>query len=327
MNKLNQLSEIRRELSNFAPNLDEEELENILLRLAKLKNYFIAENDQKNLKEIWCFEKIVAIQKIYLLAFYKLKSREYYEAWCFLGEIEIYLNQLFRHLNTEDYLFPVVDFIKYHSLQYQSLFPYIYFSSPEFIIKNKICSICHKKNSIRHSCRHKNGEIYDGEMCYQIWDGIKLVLVAIVKFPVQKFGVFFYSDYETRKKVDHYDYSLLEYLMSGLQSPFHSWEVYNTTIRHPHSKYLHIEPDDYCPCKSGKKYNHCCLAEPGVLGPHYQFVLSVPAPKEIEVINYSKPTPVKNVKASVPSTDHLIMTQLSGYLVQTAKGDFVKIKL
>jgi hypothetical protein len=326
MNKVNQLSEIRKELNNFLPNLDEEELESILARLAELKSYFIAENNQKNLKEIWCLEKIIAIQKIYLLAFYKLKSREYYEAWCLLEEIEICLNQLFRHLNKENELFPLVAFIKQHSLQYQSLFPYSLFASPEFTIKDKICSICHKKNSIRHPCGHKNGEIYDGEMCYQIWGGIEFVLLAIVKFPVQKFSVFFLSDPETEEMVDHYDYTLLEYLMDCLHSPFHFWGIHNTTIRHPHSRYLHIKPDDYCPCDSGKKYNHCCLLEPGVLQPHCKFILSVPAPKDIEVIRYPKLTSEKKVKASVPVKNQ-VLASLSDYLVQTAKGDFVQIRL
>jgi hypothetical protein len=69
MSKLSQLSEIRSELNNFFLSLDEEGLEGILVRLAELKSYFIAENNQKNLKEIWCFEKIIALKKyIYLLS-------------------------------------------------------------------------------------------------------------------------------------------------------------------------------------------------------------------------------------------------------------------
>ncbi|MEG4420199.1 SEC-C domain-containing protein [Microcoleus sp. LAD1_D5] len=326
MNKLNQLSEIRKVLNNFLFSLNEVELEGILIRLAELKSYFIAENNQKSLKEIWCLEKIIAIKKKYVLAFSKLKSREYYEAWCLLEEIEIYLSQLFRHLKEEDELFFLIVFIEQHSLQYQSLFPYSLFASPEFTVKDKICSICHKKNSIRHSCGHKNGEIYDGKMCYQIWEGIEFVLLAIVEFPVQKFSVFFLSDPNTGETVDHYDYGLLEYLMDCLQSPFHFWGIHNTTISHPHSNYLHIEPDDYCPCGSGKKYNHCCLLEAGVLQPHCELGLSVPPPKDIEKIKYPKLISEKKVKASAPAKNHTLLA-LSDYLVQTAKGDFVQIKL
>jgi hypothetical protein len=242
-----------------------------------------------------------------------------------LEEIEIYLSQLFRHLNTEDKLFSIVAFIEQHSLQYQSLFPYSHFASPEFTIKDRICSICHKKHSIRHLCEHKNGEIYNGEMCYQIWEGIEFVALAVVESPVQKFSVFFSSDSETKEMVDHYDYGLLEYLMDCLESPFHSWGIHNTKIRHPHSNYLHVEPNDYCPCDSGKKYNHCCLSEPGVLRPHCEFALSVPPPKYIEAVKYPKPNPEKKVKAPVAPTMHTVIAQLSDYLVQTAKGDFVKI--
>ena len=327
MSKLNQLSEIRKKLNNFLPNLDEEELESILVKLAELKSYFIAEDNQEKLKEIWCLEKIIAIKKIYLLAFYKLKSKEYYEAWCSLEQIEIYLSQLFRHLNTDDELFPRVAFIKQHILQYQSLFPYKLFGSPEFTIKDKICSVCHKKNSIRHPCGHKNGEIYDGEICYQIWEGIEFVLLALVEFPVQKFCVAFSSDPETEKKIDHYDYRILEYLMNCLQSPFDYWEVHKTTIRHPHSNYLHLKPDDYCPCNSGKKYSHCCLSEAGVFQPHCEFGFFVSPPEDIEVVKYLKPIPKKEVKELVPLTVNTAITKLSGYVVQTAKGDFVKINV
>ena len=327
MNKLSQLNEIRNELNNFLPRFDEQEIEVILLRLAELKCLFIAENEQKTLREIWCLEKIIAIQKIYLLTFNQLKLSQYYDAWCSLENIEIFLSQLFMHLSTEDELFPLVAFIEQHSLQYQSLFPYRTFISPEFTVKAKTCSICNKTSSIRHPCGHKNGEIYDGEMCYQIWDGIEYILFALVKSPVQKFCVAFLFDSETEERVDQYDYSLLEYLMSCLQSPFHFWGINWTTIRHPHTNYLHLEPDDYCPCESGKKYSHCCLSEPGVLRPHCLFSLSVPPPKEIEVVKYPKPTPEQKVKLSVPLQITMFFAKISDYLVQTAKGDFVKIKL
>lgn len=328
MSKFSQLSEIRNELKNdLLPSLDGQELEIVLVKLTELKSYFVAENDQKTLKEIWCLEKIIAINKIYLLAFNQLKSRQYYEAWCSLENIEIALSQLSRHFNTEDEFFFLVAFIGQHSLQYQSLFPYSTFVSPEFTVKAKTCSICNKTSSIRHPCGHKNGEIYDGEMCYQIWDGIEYVLFALVKSPVQKFGVTFLSDPETEEKVDHYDYSLLEYLMSCLQSPFHSWGISWTKIRHPHSNYLHLSPSDDCPCESGEKYSHCCLSKPGVLRPHCQFALSVPPPKEVEVVKYPEPTSGKKVKTSVPAKVYMLIAKLSDYLVQTPKGDFVKIKL
>jgi hypothetical protein len=208
------------------------------------------------------------------------------------------------------------------------LFPYL-FTSPELTIKDKICSICHKKNSIRHPCEHKNGEIYNGEMCYQIWEGIELISVSIVKSPVQKFSVLFYQNPETGEMDDYYDYGLLEYFleyfMDYLQSPFHSWEIRTTTIRHPHSNYLHLEPDNYCPCDSGKKYRHCCLSEPGILQPYYEFTLSVPPPEDIQTIKYPKFTSEEKVRASVPVGNILIA--LFDYPIQTAKGDFVQLKL
>jgi hypothetical protein len=164
-------------------------------------------------------------------------------------------------------------------------------------------------------------------MCYQIWGGIEYVLFAVVKSPVQKFSVIFLSDPETGENVDHYDYKLLEYLIACLQSPFHSWSINWTTMRHPHSNYMHLTPDDTCPCESGEKYSNCCLSEPGVLRPHCQFDLSVPPPKEIEIVRYPVGNSKKKTKASVPAKVYMPIVKFSEYLIQTAQGDFVKIDL
>jgi SEC-C motif len=327
MSESNQLVKVRDDLKGSILALDKQELENFLIKLAELKIYFIAENRQETLKEIWCLEKIIAIQKLYLLAFSQLKLTKYYEAWCSFENIEIALNQLFRHFDTEDEFFPLISFIEQHSLQYQSLFPYSAFVSPEFTVKSKVCSVCNKVSSIRNPCGHKNGEIYDGEMCYQIWSGIDYVLFAIVKSPVQKFCVTFLSDPETEEKVDHYDYNLLEYLIACLESPFHSWSINWTTIRYPHSNYTHLKPGNDCPCESGKKYSHCCFPGSGVLRPHCLFDLSVPPPKDIEVVRYPSTTPEKKVKTTVPAKIYMSIAKISEDLIQTVQGDFVRIKL
>ncbi|MEM6254366.1 MAG: hypothetical protein AAF821_15725 [Cyanobacteria bacterium P01_D01_bin.156] len=325
--EIKKLVEIRNDIRDLLPSFDEKVLNERLAILANLKKYFISQDIQEASKEIWCLEKIIAIQKMYVFAFNQLKLEKYYEAWCCFENIEIALSQLFRHLDEKDDFFPLVSFIKQHSFRYQSLFPYKTFISPEFTVKSRTCSVCNKNSSIRHPCEHKNGEIYDGEMCYQIWSGIEYVLLALVNSPVQKFCVTFLTDSETEEKIDQYNYSILEYLMSCLQSPFHSWDVHWTKIRHPHSNYSHLDTDDDCPCESGESYRNCCLQKSGVLRPHCQFNLSVPPPESIAAVRYPKSTSKKKVEVSGPTKFHTSIAKISEYLVQTAKGDFVKIQL
>jgi hypothetical protein len=147
--------------------------------------------------------------------------------------------------------------------------------SPEILELEKICNICEKPISIRNPCGHRVGEIYNGELCIRIVTKVKLLAMAMVDSPIQKYSVPFLSDEKTGKSIDHYNYSLVKFLADRLQSPFHEWDVSWTKVRHPHSKFRSVGQDDPCPCESGKKYKECCLPEEGVLRPHCQFHLSV----------------------------------------------------
>ena len=82
-------------------------------------------------------------------------------------------------------------------------------------------------------------------------------------------------------KGDPYDYRILRYLLSVLQSPFDEWVAAWTKRRQPHSGFKHVGRNDPCPCESGLKYKKCCLQESGVLRPHLEFSVGVPIPPGI----------------------------------------------
>jgi len=254
--------------------------------LKKIKGKALKENNQEEAKRIWCFQQTLKIQENYLIAYRQMKHGYFYEAWCTLEQCELSSGFLSSHFSIcdDEYL---LNFINKHVEQYQSLFPYGMFFSPEILVKEKKCNICRKRVSIRKPCGHEVGEIYNGEMCGRLVENIEFLGISFVKSPVQKYSVLFMTDQKTGKKVDHYSYSLIRYLIKRLQSPFDSWDVHWTKRRHPHSKFKYVGRNDKCPCGSEEKYKNCCLMESGVLMPHCIFTFSVPPPVELRNTEYT----------------------------------------
>jgi len=257
----------------------------------RMKTQAVADGKEKEAKMIWCYEHILQIHQSYLKAFFELKNGQYYQAWCTLERVEIELNSLARHFTQENDDEYMLDFIGRHTEQFQKVFPYKLFISPAFLQFEKKCSICGKLISIRNPCGHLKGEIYHGEECLHEVTKAEFLELSVVSNPVQKYSVLFMSDPDTKKEVDHYDYSLVKYVISGLNKPFDAWDVQLTRIRQPHSLFAHISKDDKCPCESGKIYKNCCMKASGVLRPHIKILFHVPPPDglpEIIYPNYKK---------------------------------------
>jgi hypothetical protein len=261
---------------------DEERKAQVLGAFAQIKKRAVECEEQEKAKLIWCYEQIFRIQNSYLSAFYDMKANNCYGAWCSLERVEIDLHFLEQHysLEADDDQYKL-QFIKKHSEQFQLLFPYKLFMSPAFLELEKKCSICGRPVSIRNPCGHQVGEIYDGEMCGREITKGDLLEISMVTDPVQKYSIPFLVDPETGEQTDHYDYTLVQYVISGLRRPFDAWDMRWTKVRHPHSRYVHVGRNDDCPCNSGKKYKNCCLQEPGVLRPHLEIRFSVPPPEDL----------------------------------------------
>lgn len=254
--------------------------------LRNVKRRLVAGRDQPGAKKIWCYEQILRIQNQYIAAFQKLKSGDFYEAWCLLEQVEIGQHFLQRHIATSEDSYEL-PFIQKHVAQFQALFPYKHFISPGMLILKTECSICLKPRSIRTPCGHILGEIYDGEMCARHVKNVKLLEVSLVTNPRQKYSVLFSTDSKTGEKVDHYDYSLVRYVTTGLRKPFDGWDMEWTKARHPHSRYRHVGRNEECPCESGRKYKKCCLNETGVLRPHLEIRFSVAPPATLAPLVYT----------------------------------------
>jgi len=253
--------------------------------LSLFKAAAVRSKDQELAKLLWCYEQILIIQDQYIEAFNMLKNHDFYKAWCRLERVEIGVQSLNRHFlgRADRFHIPLIQKL---TDQWQSLYPYRLFVSPAFLKKKVVCSICKKNVLLRHPCGHEVGEIYDGEMCYRIVTEAEVIEISLVPDPVQKYSVCFFKDIETADKKDGYEYRVLVYLIRCLVSPFDPWTFQWTKIRHPHSRYRHLDKDSPCPCESGKKYSDCCLPESGVLRPHCQFSFSRTPPNCMDEIEY-----------------------------------------
>lgn len=256
--------------------------------LAEEKCRAVEANDQDGAKEIWCLEEALAAQTRFIGAFQRVQERAYYEGWCDFEQAELALLRLERHFPDKDDVYhtrTIAQLVK----QWQQLYPYRIFMSPEFLIHEKRCNICNEVVNIRKPCGHRVGEVYDGRYCYRLVTKSEALGIAFVEKPVQRYSVPFVVDAKTGKSTDQYDYSLVEFAARRLASPFHGWSFERTTRRHPHARFSYVGRNDPCPCEvSKKKYKKCCLPIPaGVLRPHVQFTFAEALPDGVPHFEYA----------------------------------------
>lgn len=256
--------------------------------LKESKSQAVARGDPSAAKQAWCYEQILGIQRQYLDAFEQMRAGEYYKAWCLLEEVEIAWVHLEPHFACiEDRPEFAVRFIVEHVKKFQSLFPYRLFLSTEMVEKRILCSICRAPLSVRQSCGHEVGEIYDGALCHRIVDACELVAVSLVTQPRHKYAVAFPGSPEGRGAKDPYQYAPIRYLVGRLVGPFDAWDVRWTRRRQPHSRYADVPETAPCPCESSKPYKACCRRESGVLRPHCEFIFSVPPDPRLLTTEYA----------------------------------------
>lgn len=245
----------------------------------------VAARNEGLAKELWCLEQTLEIQAKFLRAFDNLQHGNFYGAWSELEQVEITFRFLDPHLKDPPAGFRL-DFFREKTKQLQGLFPYRFFFSPEIIEHEKKCNICGAIVSIRNGCGHRVGEVYGGELCIRIVTKMSVVGMAIVTAPVQKYSVLFVVDPETGSS-DHHNYSLLQYVMRRIRSPFDAWTYTWTKRLHSHSLFSGLGQGDSCPCKSGQTYGDCCAKAPGVMLNHCEFTFDFVLPDDLLKIEFA----------------------------------------
>jgi hypothetical protein len=252
----------------------------LLTELAALKTIAVAYNNQDEAKQIWILEQIVKINNLYSTVFSLLKSKSYYDAWCKLEQIEIKFLNLKKHFSY-DYEKYKLHFIEKSVTNLQTIFPYQLFFSSEILEIEKKCNICNQVLTIRKSCGHKTGEIYNGELCIRIISKSELLGISVVENPVHKYSVAFTGNSETDETIDQYNYASVDYLMELVHSPYEEWDLEVQYQLLPHNRFKAYGKNDLCPCGSREKYKKCCLTKSGVKFLNHEFIVEKPSDKKI----------------------------------------------
>jgi hypothetical protein len=237
--------------------------------LIKLKEQAVADKDENTANYIWCLQQVYKIQSSYLIAFERMKSGKFEDAWYALDRTDIEISFLDPHFKKyfgcpvgfKFYIGPILNSVK----QFQKLFPYRLFTSREDIVKEEKCSICGKKISLRHGCNHRIGQLYMGEMCCHEITDMEFLAIDIVTDPFDKYAII-------KMEGQEYNYAPLEQLMNVITDPFTLWNVDELQVVNP--EYKNIGRNDLCPCGSGKKYKKCCLGTDRIYTKHYRINLA-----------------------------------------------------
>ncbi len=256
------INEIRSVLCDRKTSIDAS-ISNVL---AELKAQFLQNKDEQGANSIWCYEEILKIQLTYLGAYRIMhdayqaddtliddydscKSKKYEYAWNELDQCDINISFLEKNfcipgMTIDD--FHVGEILRDIKLL-QPLFPYKIFTSRETVIKSQRCSICGRDISVRNSCAHIPGKLYNGTMCvYEITD-FQFISENIVTRPFDKYAIL-------KIKGIKFDFSLLDYIVPHIY-PYKKWSYRVEKRLFP--QYKKIGRNEKCPCGSGLKFKRC----------------------------------------------------------------------
>lgn len=259
-----------------------------------------AANANRAANRAWFIKKICTIRLSFIRCFGLLKGKHYYKAWCDLEQIEIGLNSIVRNKFDDIIKFCIPEFVQAVA-NWQGLFPYRLFASPEFLHKEVRCSICDSIIMPLSMCTHKTGRVYCGRECYHVITKFDILGIAVVTEPVQKYSVL-------STDVDGMDYSMVKFVVDRLHSPFDGWTSEWTEAYHPHELFYDRVPEDGCPCGSGRSYRQCCLSKPGVIRPHLEILFDRYPPDSMpngQLVGYGPVSRSATLSSPSPFDRHL----------------------
>lgn len=232
----------------------------------------------KTANRLWFLTTLSSALSHFTNAFRLIGVERYYEAWCELEQCEIDLDILLLNPFIEE-LGKTINFLNGLTKNWQSLYPYKVFFSPEMVIHREECSICGEQSGPWSKCQHRAGKVYCGHRCVRIVRKMEFRAISLVLEPVQK-----YSVARTFKEdgSDQFRYDAVKWVHDRLRSPFDAWSAHHTTRLRDHKEFFDLTPESDCPCDSSRSYQSCCATRDGVISPHIQISFESPPPKELD---------------------------------------------
>lgn len=244
----------------------------ILGELERKRKKAASSGDEELANNCWRESEALKVNIRYIEAFDKIKAQKYRDAWNDLERCEIDTDSIERNSDSDFFIKSRCHFTKNQVAKWQSLYPYCVFSSPGFKVGYYTCSICNHKIRPRSRCSHAKGKIYNGELCVHVAHDMEMLEISIVTKPVQKYSVV-HND-------ETLDFSLINYLSDFLDNAFEDWDAHWTRKSFPIEKFIQVDPSAECPCKSGKKFEECCINEKEISMPHVDFAFYKDIPDE-----------------------------------------------
>lgn len=244
-----------------------------------LRSVAVTKGNQTEATDCWKAETIASIQRIFSETFDMLRAGTFYDAWCHLEQCEIALLGLQRHHVSDESDLHRIRYINQTVSQWQSLYPYKMFFSPEFLKRKVVCGICGSVVLPRNNCGHKKHNVYDGRLCIHRVEKAELLSISLVRNPVQKYSVGFLTD-DKGQKIDHYDYGNVRFVADRVVSPWHGWRAIDMTRAITAEEVAHVNPSAPCPCCSGEEFGKCCTGKKRLVVPHLQIVFHVAPPPD-----------------------------------------------
>lgn len=185
-----------------------------------------------------------------------LQKGNYRQSWDRLQDCldEIYCVGQFVDINHRFEL----PFLKKLLKQYEKMYPYEIFVSPEFAVTKSECSICGKPmNSLL--CPHIRGYLYWGEMaCENVLKIKEINSMALVSNPLDKRCIIELSDDD---RAESEKFVILDKFCNEKVYVFQLFQIKHNKLLKRDESVKKQNANELCLCGSGKKFKKCCKSK------------------------------------------------------------------
>lgn len=193
-----------------------------------------------------------------------LQKRNYRQSWDRLQDCldEIYDVGQFVYINHRFEL----PFLKKLLKQYEKMYPFEIFVSPEFAITKSECSICGKPmNNL--SCPHIRGNLYWGEMaCEKVLEIKEINSAVLVSNPLDKRCLIELADDD---RTENEKFLMLDKFCNKRIYRFQMFQIKHNKFFERDENVKKQKANELCLCGSGKKFKKCCRAK--MLYEHHEY--------------------------------------------------------
>jgi hypothetical protein len=224
--------------------------------------------DEHKLNQLYVVNEFLGVLQKFSLFWNEVYIRDFIASWNTIQDTQDKLRNVKKFNNSG---VPFLKFIEQQITGIEKLYPYKIFASIEAIMSDVKCSICNK--SIESpDCPHIGGELYGGKMAYGNVGKIESIsAIAIVNHPADKRAVIKLENTDQ-------DFSAIDYLSNLLFvqkiTPWQVRGVQETIRKAEFSEFKDLQPEDKCPCESGKTFRDCCFKNGYVKMPHMKILVN-----------------------------------------------------